>query len=328
MSFGVRVMAKAATGSRKGLPALAALLILFSAGCSGPLKAFLPDSIGEGQPALLRERLNDDAARDLFSGDDMIRDALYEFLPEGISAGVYDYGGIMIQLGLARFSNADDACGLYSALAAMPRERWKYGSGEMSYRPPYFAGRAGEYVFWFVSPSNPPTYASFYRSHGETIIAGLERLIRRPERSYQWKILPEENRFSDSLFYVKSRRVMGMNLSNAYAATYQAGLHTARIYVERYESDEGAARAYGTRLSALERSKRACEPFIPMPGAPLHACHWREPSGDQALCRYRWLIFFLNDMPDLRQTNAFVRSMFANMMKIREEVVPVTKKRK
>lgn len=298
---------------------LVAALSLIS-GCSGSIDAMIPASLDEKGSTRLVKRLRDAEARALFSGDQTLRDALDEFLPEGMDAGVYDYGGIRIHLGLARFDSADDAYGLYSALVDMPRDRWEFGRGEMSYRSPYFAGCAGEYAFWFVPPGRT-TYAAFYRNHGERIIRGIDPLIRKPDRSYHWKILHRENRFVDSLFYVRSRSVSGLRLTDAYGAVYLAGRNTARIYVERHENDASAERAWKARRAALKRKGIDCVNFLPIPGAPMEACHWREPSGVRVLCHYRWLNFFITDVPELTFAKGFLRSMFANMMKIRKEVL-------
>ncbi len=298
---------------------LATALSLLS-GCSGSIDAMIPASLDEKGSTRLLKRLRDAEARSLFAHDEVLRDALDEFSPEGMDAGVYDYGGIKIHLGLARCNSADDAFGLYSALVDMPRNRWEFGRGEMSYRSPYFAGCAGEYAFWFVPPGRT-TYAAFYRSHGERIIRGIDPLIRKPDRAYHWKILPRENRFADSLFYVRSRTVSGLRLADAYGAVYLAGRNTARIYVERHQNDVSAERAWKSRRAALKGKGHECVDFIPMPGAPMEACHWKEQPGFRVLCRYRWLHFFIIDVPELTFAKGFLRSTFANMMKIRKEVM-------
>ena len=140
----------------------------------------LPKSLdGKGEAKLVRT-CHDEQAMAIFSKDAMLRDALAEFKPAGISAGEYNYGGILINLGLARCQSTDEAYGIYSALTAMPRERWEFRNGEMSYKSPYFAGYTGEYVFWTYSPTNPMTYAAFYRQHGERILTEFEKTRTKP----------------------------------------------------------------------------------------------------------------------------------------------------
>ena len=303
------------------LPLLVSSLIILS--CSGQLDRLLPKHLDDKGEAKLVRTSHDEQAMAVFSKDAMLRDALAEFRPTGITAGEYNYGGILINLGLARCRSADEAYGIYSALTAMPRERWEFKRGEMSYRSPYFAGYTGEYVFWTYSPTNPMTYAAFYRQHGERILTEFEKTRTMPGCSYHWKILPAENRYTDSIFYIKSRNINGLDIADAYAATYQVQTNLAHIYVQKFGSDREAQSRYSSQALILKQAGKKLEEFIPVPGAPVRAIRWKEQGGEWALIQYRWLVMILSDMPSQNFTTNFIRIMFNNMLKVRNEAMPV-----
>jgi hypothetical protein len=302
------------------------LIISFlSASCSGQMDAMLPKSLDSKGAARLVSTMHDETAASLFSDDAIIKEALTEFKPQGVSAGVYNYGGIIIRLGLARCVSSDDAFGIYSALSAMPRERWEYKKGEMSYRSPYFTGYNGEYVFWTCSPTNPMTYASFYREHGERLLDEFDRISQKPGCSYHWKILPAENRYADSIFFVRSRNVQGIDIENAYAATYQVKKNIARIYIQNSGLDDTAEKQFLKQVKKLQAAGKKPKEYIPLPGAPVSAVKWKEQGGEWSLLQYRWLIILLTDMPSHMFCDNFIKIMFNNMMKIRNEVMPAGK---
>jgi len=286
------------------------------------MDSLIPKSLDGKGAAKLEKTFHDGEAIALFDKDPLLQSALAEFGQKGISAGTYDYGGILIYLGLARCENADDAYGIYSALTSRPRERWEYGRGEMSYRSPYLSGCSGEMVFWIFSPTNPMTYADFYRRHGEGILAEFEKIRSKPGCSYHWKILPSENRFSDSIVYVKSRNIGDMEVVNAYGAAYQAKTNMAGIYVQKFDSEDEAKQRYSRHVAALAASNKTLTGFVPVPGPPLRACHWQGKCGVWILCQYRWMLFLLTDMPSVDYATNFIRIMFNNMLKVRNEAVP------
>ena len=296
------------------------ILAVLAAGaaCAGVPSGLFPERIGEARLARVCE--GDEAIR-LFARDAALSAFLSEFKPRAIRGGVYDYGGITIHLGIARLSSCDDAYGVYSGLTAMPRERWPSAAGEISYRPPYAAGQAGEYAFWFTSPTNPQTYASFYRTHGEAILAALAGRTSKEPCSYHWKILPEENRYADSIVYIKSREENGVRIYHAYAATYQAKRNLARIYVMRYNSEIDAIDRYSREKARVASSGASPADFMPMPGTPMQSFLWAAESGLQVFCQYRWICLYLHNMPDRTYAASFVRAAFKNMSLIRDEAL-------
>ncbi len=301
------------------------IVMIVIVSCSGQMGKIFPPSLDDKGAARMNRVHHDDKALALVNRDALLQSVMAEFKPRGISAGEYDYGGIQIILGMARCQNTDDTYGIYSALTAMPRERWEYKRGEMSYRSPYFAGYNGEYVFWITSPTNPMTYAAFYRQHGEKILDLYEKLRTRPGCSYHWKILPAENRFADSVIYIRSRVIGGIDVVNAYGATYQAQANVAHIYAQKLDSEQEAKRRYGNIVTQLAKMNKTLTGFIPIPGTPLKACHWQEKGSVSVLCQYRWLMFLLVDMPSVDYSVNFIRIMFNNMMKVREEAMPAKK---
>lgn len=303
----------------KILPQLIALSIILS--CSGRMDAMLPKSLDEKGEIRLIKKYDDKDARRLFFKEPVISAALGEFRPDAVSAGAYNYRGIKIHLGMARCPSTDDAFGIYSALTAMPRDRSIYGKGEISYRPPYTAGCNGEYVFWIYSPTNPSTYTPYYKLHGEKMLAEFEQARSAPDASYHRKVLPEENRYADSLFFIRDRVVNGIEVTNAYGATYQMQYNVAKIYVMRFGSPTDAKAMYQAQKRRLEKERKTPARFIPVAGAPLEAVNWKEKGGTWALCQYRWMVFLFQDMSSLESTSNFTRLMFRYMMKIRKEAV-------
>ena len=100
----------------------------------------------------------------------------------------------------------------------------------------------------------------------------------------------------------------------------------AHIYVEKFGSDKEADSRYSNQVSDLKSSGKAPVMFIPMAGAPAKACKWQEPGGGTSiLCQYRWMILFLQDLPSQDAGTNFIRIMFNNMMKVRNEAMPVKK---
>lgn len=291
------------------------------AACAGVPSGLLPESLGEAR--LVRVYEGDEATR-LLGADQTLSAALSEFKPRAIRGGVYNYGGITIHLGIARLASCDEAYGVYSALTAMPRERWPYAAGEISYRSPYLAGQAGDYAFWFTSPTNPQTYASFYRTHGEAILAALAGKTSKKPCSYHWKILPEENRYADSVVYIKSREENGVRIYHAYAAAYQAKRNLARIYVMRYDSEIDALDRYSREKARLASSGASPADFTPMPGTPMQSFVWTTGSGVDVFCQYRWICIYIHDMPDKAYAASFVRAAFKNMSLIRDEALSQT----
>ena len=308
----------------KILPQLIALSIILS--CAGQMDTMLPKSLDEKGEIRLIKRYDDKDARRLFFKEPVINASLREFSPGAVSAGVYKYRGIKIHLGMARCASTDDAFGIYSLLTAMPRDRWTFGKGEMSYRPPYVSGYNGEYVYWIYSPTNPSTYAVHYKQHGEKMLAEFEKSRSSPDASYHRKILPEENRYADSLFFIRDRFVNGVEVTNAYGATYQMQYNVAKIYAMKFGSVTDAKAMYIAQKRRLEKERKTLTRFIPVAGAPMEAVHWNEKGGTWALCQYRWMVFLFQDMSSLESTSNFTRLMFRYMMKIRNEATKKTGK--
>jgi len=308
--------------------ALSILILVFAASlmsCSGRMDVLIPDILGENGEARLQKRLKKDEATALFNRDPNLLLILNEFMPLGVNAGTYDARGIMVNLGLARCAGADDAYGIYSGLTAGPRDRWRTPHGEMSYKSPYFAGCSGEYVFWFYSPSNPMSYFDFYKKHGEKILAEFVKIRKANNMSYHSRILPVENRYVDSMFYVKSRMVKNLLVTNAYAATYQIKMKEATMYVMKFESPEEAEKRTAEYVHILVNNNIIPVDFMPMPGSPTKAYYWDEKSGVSILCQYRWLVLYLANMSDNEYAKSFIQIMFRNMAKIRNEVMPKVK---
>ena len=314
---------RAAWDSMKKAIPLLIIIALFTT-CSVNLESSIPQYLDEKHEAGLKEKFVGKAAFELFYKDKSLNELIREFAPVDISAGIYNYGGIIIFLGIARFNDQDEAFGVYSGLTSMPRERWSSSKGELSYKNPYFAGQLGRYAFWFYSPTNPGTYTHFYKIYGDALLEKLN-IGTDAALSYHWKLLPEENRFRDSVFYIRARDMHGIRINNAYGAVYQAGRNKGYIYIEKHYTEKNAELRMEDLRDSLTDSGQVIQKFPSLPGGPAGAISWTEGGSINVIYRYRWMTFILIGMPDKGFAENFIRNIYKNMIRIRSEVVPAKK---
>ncbi|MDY6935607.1 MAG: hypothetical protein SVZ03_15460 [Spirochaetota bacterium] len=303
---------------------IASLILIIGIGCSADLEDFIPNSLGEKKEAILQKRIKGNMSRELFNKNKILNKLLTEFSPSQISGGIYNYSGIIIYFGVAKYANADEGYGVYSGLTAIPRERWEYNDGEISYKAPFVAGWKGIYAFWFYSSTNPTTYSSFYRNYGEEL---LERIkishnSKISNRAYHHNLLPLENRYKNSIFYTKSRIIYGIDFENAYGATYQLGRNAAQVYIGKFDSEDAAKSKLLGWIDLLKNRSKKPQPFTIMIGSPEKAFYWEENSGTQAICQYRWMIFLINDLPHLTFAENIIRNIYRNIQSNRDEILP------
>lgn len=299
------------------------IILIFITGCSVDLNNLIINYLGEKGEAVLQKKVMNRATKELFLENESLNRLLSEFKSSNICAGVYDYSGIKIYLGIAKFSNADQAYGVYSGLTCIPRERWEYMEGEISYKKPFISGWNGIYAFWFYSPTNPDNYFSFYKTYGEELLTEFRRDFntKQHSRSYHWKLLPIENRHKNSLFYFKARTLHGLDLINTYSAKYHAGRNVAQIYIEKMDSEDNADNKFKSYISFLKRNAKDLQPFSVMIAGPGNGVYWKDHNSFQIIYKYRWLIFMVNEVPNLKFARNFIRNIYKNMMKIRDEVL-------
>jgi len=304
------------------------LLIIFflpiGISCSPDLDDLIPNSLGKKKQAVLQQKIKNRSAADLFKKNEMLNRLLTEFQFKEISGGIYNYSGIKIHFGIAKFYNADSAYGVYSGLTAIPRERWKSNGGELSYKNPFLSGWKGVYVFWFYSPSNPDNYASFYKTYGETLLTQFEinTTIKINTCSYHLKFLPLDNCYQNSVIYIHSRNINGLDFKNTYSAKYQAGRNIARIYIEKMESEDKAKYKFNNYINILKDYKQKIKPYPIIYGGPSMAISWKDGSRLHVIYQYRWMIFMVNDLPNLNYANSFIRNIFKKMMKYKKDITP------
>lgn len=311
-------------GSSAAFLALTLLAVSAAGACSRSLTNLLPEQPGgRGDTRLVRKGAGADA-RQLIAADQTVGALLNEFVPEKLACAVYDYSGIEIVLVIASFASADDSYGVYAGLTAMPRDRETAAQGELSYREPYYAGWKGRYAFWFTSPRHRSVYAAFYREEGERILRALDDGAARRQRTYHWNILPPENQYSDSLFFVRKRLVDGsLTLRNAYAANYLMGRNTAALYVQLEPDEVAALGEYQNLKYRVETGGRVVYPYDSF---KQNTCYWQDENGYHLLHRYRWLILFLDRAPDLPYAQNFINIMYGRMLKVRDEALRYRKK--
>jgi len=285
--------------------------------------------MGDKKEASLKKTITDKQdVISLFSKNRQLDSLLTEFAPKKISAGIYNYRGITIYMGVAEFENADKAFGIYSGLTSQPRDRWKHAGGELSYRHPFVSGYKGRCAFWFYSPSHPANYFYFYVKTGKSILSRIGLYKKSADRlSYHWKILPEANRYRDSAYYIDNREISGFDIENAYAAKYRAGKNDTDVYVLKTDSDSDSVSKY-RKFYMQMKDKYVIKPFNLFTGGPGEGFYSYRDRGFCVVYRYKWMIFIIHNVPELKNAQSFLRDIYRNMMKIRSDVMPAQKKSK
>jgi hypothetical protein len=286
--------------------------------CSTDLSKHLPDKVdNKNQTRLIAKKDNENALK-ILNQNEKLKELLDEFISKKISCATYDFSGIKIIYAIAQFQSGDDAFGMYSGLTAKPRERFKLSGGEISYKMPYFAGFKGNYVLWFWSPTNPSTYAPFYKKSADEILQALELNADNSLLSYHWKILPEENMVSDSILFIRSRLIQGFNFKNAYCAEYQTSNMIGNIYVQLFDSTEVAKRWYEEFKKHILSNKKK---IVSFENFKLQTYYWYENNSYHIVHQYKWIVLFLDKISSLAQAKRLVSIMYFNMQKMRGEVL-------
>lgn len=299
-------------------------VFLLHLSCSVDIHDCIPEYLSIDEKAPLTDKYEGDSALKIFTEDQKLRALISDFKPVEISAGSYEYYGITIRLGIARFVNADEAYGVYSGLTAMPRKRWEKNGGEISYKNPYTAGFKGVYAFWFYSPTHPGNYFEFYETAGEQLLNDLwiNRRVKINSCSYLYRLLPEQNRYRESVVYIKSEKAVGLTIENAYTAAYQSGRNKAAIYIEGFETEGGAKEKFNEHALALKNAGLNTKQFPAVfAGSPGHAVYARLKYGYAVVYQYRWLIFVIDNADSLNSAEKFIRNIYLNMQDMKSEIV-------
>jgi hypothetical protein len=295
---------------------------VFIAACSVDVHDCIPGYLdSEKNVKLMREARGDDALK-IFNANPELRLLLEKFKPVSISGAAYDYSGITIRLGIAKFASADEAFGVYSGLTAMPRKRWSTGGGEMSYKNPFVAGFKGVYAFWFYSPNHPGNYFEFYETTGAKILKDLRinKRVKVNNCSYTWKLLPEENRFRDSIVYKKNEDVHGLIIDSAYSASYLSGKNRSAIYILALPGETAAKGRFNDYSLSLKNARIKTQPFPAVfAGNPCQAVSAETGSGILVVYQYRWLIFIVNNANNKESAVKHIRNIYIRMLDLKNE---------
>jgi hypothetical protein len=314
---------------KKYLLVPAIILCLQFMTCAPSPDDFITDIIGaenKAQARLEKKISGRDEALAEFSKNPVLKGLLAEFTPEELSCGYYDYRGMKFYLGVAEMKTADEAYGIYSGLVPMPRERWPYFRGEMSYRKPFTAGYKNNVVFWFYSPENEHFYSTLLKLHGENIIKRVKFFRDSPKYllSYHKELVPEGSMYRESIFYVKKRDIGPMTIEDAYGARYRSDRMDTTLYIEKMQSADEAKRTYNERLSSLNEIHETRD-FAAVFG-PGQGFWWYSGRSYTVVYRYRWLVFTVADVPELLYAENIIREIYARMFKVRELVKDERKK--
>jgi hypothetical protein len=219
------------------------VILITSTACSRALSDLLPENMGDNGTAALDLKTDEASARKNIDRDPAQKTLLDELKPESIGCAVYTYSGKTIVAALARFRNADDAYGMYTGLTVHPEKYREDAGGEIAYKAPYLSGRKGAFAFWFYSPGNSTDPFPFINEEARRLIRKLPRKATETKCSYHLKLLPAENRYAGSIFYIRSRAINGIRIANSYGAEYVIGSNKSRIFIEKHDSE-----IYGLRF--------------------------------------------------------------------------------
>lgn len=292
-------------------------MIVFS--CSKDIDEHFPGYLDIDGECEIQSVFTDEEAKHILVSDPIQKKLLAEFKPKKISSAQYEHKGIKIIMTIARFSNADDGYGYYSGLVRFAREKWHEDSAEIAYKSPYTAGVKGEYAAWIFSPTNPMNYFSFYP---EEISKVLKRFSPDAEKSYHYRILPEENRVVNSAFYVRDRSVKGIPVNSGYAAVYQAGRERCEAYIEISSDEMGLMQRHKFIIDNFLKKRFEVKRLDFSAGGPGSGVYWRDGGVYNVLYRYRWVSIYMIDLPDLKYSRQLLRAMYNRMARIRSEVIP------
>ena len=313
------------------------VIIFFGISCSSNVEKYLPDNLDGKGKAIVKERMSGNSALKQFFKNEKLKSLLSEFRADNMACAIYKYKGIKIIFGIGKFSNPNNAFGVYSVLTSEPRKRWKYKDGQLSYKMPFFSGWIGRYAFWIYSPSNPTNYFHFYKTHGEKLFAQLPYNEQRDRPMEHWRILPDQGRYRNSEIYIYSRKVNKLTLQNCYGALYQLGDNKSYIFIATYPSSKKARQAYDSHKRILQSKNIKTKKFYYTGTRKWNGFFWEEKKpeiklqakvkskskniSNNIVYRYRWFIIYVFDTPEQLFARKSIRSILFKMTRVRKKKI-------
>jgi len=234
------------------------------------------------------------------------------FNPLFINPTLYDFNGVQIVLATANFKSADAALGFHAALVSEPREIF---SDAAWYKPPFVAALSGNTVEFAFSPNQPSFYSAFIKNEvrrraGKTVKSNL---------SWHKDILPENNQFQNSVFYLPIKEIQLIPLYHVYGAKYQSKNSTAFLYVAKFASKDTAKNSTAQILRTLAQKKIKLTAYPGRLGRLDRGSWWRNSTGGiNAILTYHQLVLYFENFADEWAVEQKIQECFNRMRPLRD----------
>ena len=290
---------------------------LLLAGCkSKELQDYLPEKLAEGPT--LKQQVSGPALRASLAFDQRATSALDIFKPTKATVGIYHYQGVNIYLLLAEQKSSDHAFGFYRSFSSQPRKMKKLDDGAWAYKRPYVAAYYKNMNV--VLFSNPQNYFAYFTRVAEKISAELPAVKKDEGLSYHRLILPPENKFRNSEFYLPSLSFHGVQLTNVYGAQYLIKKNLAHIYVIKDASAGLTQNSFRSIQRAVAKKGYKVKALPSLAAGPHQGIYWFNGRSYEIVYPYRWLLLVMTGFSDIDQAQAQIRNMFREMRNIRHLV--------
>lgn len=234
------------------------------------------------------------------------------FNPLFIDPTLYDFTGVQIVFATANFKSADAAFGFHAALVSEPREIFDNAAW---YKPPFVAALSGNTVEFAFSPNQPSFYSPFIKNEV------LLRLGKTKNLNLSWHkdILPENNQFQNSIFYLPQKEIQLVPLYHIYGAKYQSKNNTARLYVAKFAGKDTAKNSTAQILRTLAQKKIRLTAYPGRMGLLDRGSWWRNlTGGTDAILTYHQLVLYFENFADEWAIDQKIQECFNRMRPLRD----------
>lgn len=245
--------------------------------------------------------------------------ALQDFPPLQASKGHYNHRNVEIDLHVLKFQECNEAFGYYATISYFPQRVWSRDEVMMSKKGNIFVGYRGHYVIHFAS--RPGNEFAFFRRH---IVEMLKQLKAKScQLEYHYKILPQQNRFKHSLFYIQKKNIGQIFLYNAYGALYLAGRKRVMVYIDNLYDAKQARHSYLRNKENLNKGKIQIHRFTDTTLAFGESYWYADSRGLNIMHNYQWLNIYLLGLgreKGLHHGKLIIKRMYRNMARVRKDL--------
>ena len=243
-----------------------------------------------------------------------LQKAMADFKPV-VTTSYYDFRGIEIIIIKATLPSADAAFGFFSALTADPRNVFSTENITAHYKPPFVGAVRGKETAVAFSINQ----SSFYSPYVKDEVMRLVASAPSAEISYHRALLPEQNRFKDSEFYLPHKALGDYEIVNIYGARYLSKTNIARVYIGRHTQDEHPRMIRDAYFAKLARKGVTVTAVPDRIGTKDGGSYWKNANGGyDAFLSYRWLAIYFENFADSILIENLIQATFTNMFKIRD----------